>query len=140
MHYVDGNPLVKTRDVVCGAVWLLLGLWVLLAPYRWGSHVLLTLSPILAVFLMLWLHVTYIATALGHFVAIPALAHSFGVSDYHWPPSVAVPLLLQLALTLSLAGLARNHQERIAEAPESRCQHACRKPSQQQPVNASQCL
>ena len=69
------------------AVWLAVGLWVLLMPASVGARPLARASPLAAAFLLAWLLAAYTATSVAPVVKVPALAQC---AIYSEPARVAV--------------------------------------------------
>eukprot|EP00775_Hariotina_reticulata_P007363 gene7363-7574_t len=93
---------------VVGCVTLLVALWSLLAPSRFGRQVFAVTSPGMLLLYTLWLVDAYVATALDGLVAMPALFSSIGIWGYHKQYPALLPLLLHLLTTVAVAGLSRS--------------------------------
>ena len=62
------------RPHACSAVWLAVGLWVLLMPASVGARPLSRVAPFAAAFLLAWLLAAYAATSVAPVIGVPAVA------------------------------------------------------------------
>ncbi|GFR40356.1 hypothetical protein Agub_g900, partial [Astrephomene gubernaculifera] len=95
---------------VVGGVLLVLGMWTLLAPSRYGRQMLRRCSPMLTFLLLTWNTAVYVITCLSSSYPhlLPPVLHSLGLFMYESPPPVVLPLAGQALAIIAMAGLARS--------------------------------